>query len=118
MIERPFWLKRMDLAWRHVPILWLTGVRRAGKTVLARSLPGAAFVNCDLPSSAARLEDPERFFRALNAPMLILDEVHQLPDPSRLLKIAADAFPPAEGAGYGVFDPGGHGQVPGQPHGP
>ena len=25
--------------------------------------------------------------------MLILDEVHQLPDPSRLLKTAADAFP-------------------------
>jgi len=93
MIERPFWLERMDHAWRQVPILWLTGVRRAGKTVLARSLPEAEFVNCDLPSSAARLADPESFFRALTKPMLILDEVHQLPDPSRLLKIAADAFP-------------------------
>jgi len=93
MIERPFWLNRMDHAWRQAPIVWLTGVRRAGKTVLARSLPDAEFVNCDLPSSAMRLADPEAFFRSLAKPLLILDEVHQLPDPSRLLKIAADAFP-------------------------
>jgi hypothetical protein len=93
MIERPFWLNQMDRAWRQVPILWLTGVRRAGKTVLAKSLPDAEFVNCDLPSSARRLEDPEAFLRALDGRTLILDEVHQLPDPSRLLKIAADAFP-------------------------
>jgi predicted AAA+ superfamily ATPase len=83
----------MDRAWRQAPILWLTGVRRAGKTVLARSLPEAEYLNCDLPSSAMRLADPEGFFRALDKPLLILDEVHQLPDPSRLLKIAADAYP-------------------------
>lgn len=93
MIERPFWMQRLDRAWRQVPILWLTGVRRAGKTVLAQALPGAEFVNCDLPSSAGRLMDPEGFFRNLGESVLVLDEVHQLPDPSRLLKIAADAFP-------------------------
>ena len=35
-----------------------------GKTTLARMLPGAVFMNCDLPSVARRLEDPELFFRA------------------------------------------------------
>lgn len=40
-----------------------------------------------------RLGDPEAFYRSLSKPCLILDEVHQLPDPSRVLKIAADAFP-------------------------
>ncbi len=86
-------MERMRRAWEQAPVLWLTGVRRAGKTVLAQALPETEFINCDLPSSAARLEDPEGFFRSLGRPRLVLDEVHQLPDPSRVLKIAADAFP-------------------------
>jgi len=93
MIARPFWMQRIERAWRQAPVVWLTGVRRAGKTVLAYSIPEATFINCDLPSSAERLADPERFFRSLAKPVLILDEVHQLTDPSRVLKIAADAFP-------------------------
>jgi predicted AAA+ superfamily ATPase len=93
MIERPIWLTRIAAAWCQAPILWLTGVRRVGKTVLARSLGAAEFLNCDLPSTVRRLEDPESFFRHLDQSTLVLDEVHQLPDPSRLLKIAADEFP-------------------------
>ena len=93
MIERPFWMDRLNRAWGQAPIVWLTGVRRVGKTVLGRALNQAEFLNCDLPSSAERLADPERFFRSLNQPFLVLDEVHQLADPSRVLKIAADAFP-------------------------
>ena len=93
MVERPFWLARLAAAWAQVPIVWLTGPRRVGKTVLARSLSDAEFLNCDLPSVADRLEDPEAFFRSLRHPRVVFDEVHQLPDPSRLLKIGADAFP-------------------------
>jgi predicted AAA+ superfamily ATPase len=93
MIERPLWQQRLHAAWRRASIVWLTGVRRVGKTVLAQSLSGAEFVNCDLPSAADRLQDPEAFFRAVRKPVVVLDEVHQLPDPSRLLKIAADEFP-------------------------
>jgi predicted AAA+ superfamily ATPase len=93
MIDRPLWSARVAAAWQQAPIVWLTGVRRAGKTVLAKSLPDALFLNCDLPSAAERLRDPEGFFAAVEAPVVVLDEVHQLPDPSQLLKIAADAFP-------------------------
>lgn len=93
MINRPFWIARLDQAWRQASIVWLTGVRRAGKTVLAKAVPGAEFINCDLPSSMERLRDPEAFFRSVKKGVVVLDEVHQLPDPSRLLKIAADAFP-------------------------
>lgn len=75
------------------PIVWLTGARRTGKTVLARSLQDAAYLNCDLPSVAERLRDPESFCRSLKQPRVVFDEVHQLPDPSRLLKIGADGFP-------------------------
>jgi len=38
MIERPFWLHRIEEAWREVPVVWLAGVRRSGKTTLAQSL--------------------------------------------------------------------------------
>lgn len=93
MVQRPFWIARLAAAWRQAPVVWLTGPRRVGKTVLAQSLPDAQFLNCDLPSVAERLADPESFYRSVRRPVVIFDEVHQLADPSRLLKIGADEFP-------------------------
>jgi predicted AAA+ superfamily ATPase len=93
MIKRPFWIERIEDCWRKAPIVWLSGVRRVGKTSLAGTLGNAELLNCDLPSSQQLLADPEAFYRSFDKPRLILDEVHQLPDPSRLLKIGADAFP-------------------------
>jgi predicted AAA+ superfamily ATPase len=84
---------RIHALWERAPIVWLSGVRRVGKTTLAKALEEVEFINCDLPSAQMRLEDPERFFRSLSKPYLVLDEVHQLADPSRVLKIAADSFP-------------------------
>jgi uncharacterized protein len=93
MVPRPFWTARLTAAWTQAPIVWLTGPRRTGKTVLAQTVPDAQFLNCDLPSVAERLADPESFYRSVRRPVVVFDEVHQLPDPSRLLKIGADAFP-------------------------
>lgn len=92
-VERRYWVERIRDNWKKAPIVWLSGVRRAGKTTLAKSIEGARYLNCDLPSTAALLEDPESFFAGLSHKELILDEIHQLEDPSRILKIAADAFP-------------------------
>ena len=94
MIPRPYWLEQIEAAWKKRSIVWLSGVRRVGKTTLARMLDGAVFVNCDLPSEERRLADPEPFLDGL-APgtRVVFDEVHRLEDPSRLLKIAADAYP-------------------------
>ena len=52
MIDRPFWTRRIESAWREAPIVWLSGVRRSGKTTLAQSLGSRApfFVNCDIPA--------------------------------------------------------------------
>ena len=93
MIDRPLWTERLTAAWKQASIVWLTGPRRVGKTVLAQSVPDAEFLNCDLPSVAERLRDPESFYRSVRQRVVVLDEVHQLPDPSRLLKIGADGFP-------------------------
>jgi len=35
MIRRPLWLDRIRRAWLHRPVVWLSGVRRVGKTTLA-----------------------------------------------------------------------------------
>ena len=93
MIDRPVWNDRLAAGWKQAPIVWLTGPRRVGKTVLAQGLPGGEFLNCDLPSVAERLRDPESFYRSVKKSFVVFDEVHQLPDPSRLLKIGADGFP-------------------------
>ena len=94
MIKRNIWLKRLQNGWSRRSIVWLSGVRRVGKTTLARMLPDAVYLNCDLPSVHRSLEEPELFLDS-QAPdrVLILDEVHRLDDPSRLLKIAADEYP-------------------------
>lgn len=95
MIERPFWIRRIEEAWRQAPIAWLCGVRRCGKTTLATSLTPERilYINCDLPQAAEMTKDPQLFYQSCPKPVIVFDEVHQLSDPSRLLKIGADAFP-------------------------
>ncbi len=94
MIKRPLWINKIEQAWLHRPIVWLSGVRRVGKTTIAKMFSDAKFLNCDLPSVARRLEDPEAFYSSLNNnSKVIFDEIHRLPDPSSLLKIGADEFP-------------------------
>lgn len=94
MVERPYWIARLREAWRKRPIVWVAGVRRIGKTTLAHMLPDTTYMNCDLPSVVRRLEDPELFYASQDkGGTIVLDEVHRLSDPSRTLKIAADAFP-------------------------
>lgn len=93
MIKRPFWIQRIETAWRKAPIVWLTGVRRVGKTTLCKYWERASFLNCDLPRNREKLSDAELFFKQLKAPIVILDEIHQTDNPSEILKIAADEFP-------------------------
>lgn len=95
MIDRPFWRERIENGWRQAPIVWLAGVRRCGKTTLAQSLEDGRFlyVNCDLPVTVERVRDPELFYRNCEHSIIVFDEIHQLPDPSRVLKIGADLFP-------------------------
>lgn len=95
MIPRPFWLKRLEDGWRQASIMWLSGVRRCGKTTIAKSLgeSRALYVNCDLPAAQDMTRDPALFYRNCDREIIVFDEVHQLRDPSRLLKVGADEFP-------------------------
>lgn len=94
MVNRKFWYSRIEEAWLERPILWLTGVRRVGKTTLALGLKDAAYYDCELPRVRRRIEeDVEGFLEQADSSRIILDEVHRVDQPSELLKIAADHFP-------------------------
>lgn len=57
MVKRRFWLDRIEEAWSERPILWLTGVRRVGKTTLSHSIPGVSYFDCELPRVRRIIEE-------------------------------------------------------------
>jgi len=93
MVRRDFWLTKIEEAWKHRNIAWLSGVRRAGKTFLSQSLDNISYFDCERPSTRRMLEDPETFLDDQRGKRIVLDEIHRLPDPSELLKIASDHYP-------------------------
>ncbi len=94
MIYRPYWMRHIKDAWDIRPLIWLSGVRRSGKTTLCKMIPDAEYFNCDLPSVARQLENPEFFYNNLKKDAtVIFDEIHRISNPSRILKIGTDEFP-------------------------
>jgi hypothetical protein len=91
--SRHYWLALIERSWERKSVLWLSGVRRAGKTFLCKSLPDIQYFDSELPRTRRLMEDPEQFLATWKGKRLVLDEVHRLPNPSELLKIAADHFP-------------------------
>lgn len=91
-MQRTYWIGQIARAFETRSVVWLSGVRRAGKTTLAKSYPGARYFDCELVRVRRALEDPELFWRDQRG-VVVLDEVHRLPDPSEVLKVAADHFP-------------------------
>jgi predicted AAA+ superfamily ATPase len=57
-MERHFWINEISRAFADRSVVWLSGVRRAGKTTLARSLPGATYFDCELVRASAVLPRP------------------------------------------------------------
>lgn len=92
MKKRSWWENRIEVAWRERSIVWVSGVRRSGKTVLCSSLDNVEYFDCELPSVRMRLDDPESFLAAVRGKRIVLDEIQRLRDPSNLLKIAADHY--------------------------
>ena len=92
MVQRHFWLDLLERAWRTRSVVWLSGVRRVGKTYLCQSLPNIEYFDCELPRIRRMLLDPQGFLDGLRGRRIILDEIHRLSNPSELLKIAADHY--------------------------
>lgn len=92
-VVRQHWLNLIETAWSRRSIIWLSGVRRSGKTVLSQTVPGVEYLDCELPTVRRVLQDPESFLGSLASRRIVLDEVQRLANPSELLKIAADHYP-------------------------
>ena len=87
MVKRTFWHSKVEQAWSERPILWLTGVRRIGKTTLGLSIEDTVYYDCELPRIRRLIEeDPEGFLEQAGSSRIILDEVHRINQPSELLK--------------------------------
>jgi predicted AAA+ superfamily ATPase len=94
MQPRAWWQARVTAALAKRNVVWLSGVRRVGKTTLARSREGIEYFDCELLRVRHQLDDPESFFETHGAKRtLVIDEIHRLANPSEVLKIAADHFP-------------------------
>lgn len=92
MVKRHYWIQRIEEAWRRRSLVWLSGVRRAGKTTLCEGLEKIEYFDCELPRTRMLMEDPEAFLEKMGGKRVVLDEIHRLANPSELLKIASDHF--------------------------
>lgn len=93
MVYRRFWLRKIQKSLQTRSVLWLSGVRRVGKTMLCSSIPKIEYFDCELPRVRRRMDDPQSFLEDLKGRTIVLDEIHRLDNPSELLKIAADHYP-------------------------
>ena len=82
MVKRHFWLKKITEGLQKRSVLWLSGVRRVGKTVLCKSLPDIEYFDCELPRVRKMMEDPQAFLEDIKGRTVVMDEVHRLANPS------------------------------------
>lgn len=78
---------------RHYPAVGLLGPRQVGKTTLALEIAGhRPSIYLDLESTAdrARLADPEQYFADHEDELVILDEVHRVPELFQTLRGVID----------------------------
>jgi len=82
MVKRRYWLDAIEARWRKRSVVWLSGVRRVGKTCVAQTLEDVEHFDCELPRTRRRMDDPEGFLRDVRGRRIVLDEVHRLDDPA------------------------------------
>ncbi|MEE9281947.1 MAG: ATP-binding protein [Myxococcota bacterium] len=93
-IPREHHLRRLRLLLREFPVVALLGARQVGKSTLARQLVstrrgGATWFDLEDPADQSRLADPGLELRPLRG-LVVLDEIHRLPDVFPLLRVLAD----------------------------
>lgn len=93
MVNRHFWQERIKEGFKERSVVWLSGVRRVGKSVLSKGLPEVEYFDCELPRVRRMMEDPQSFLEDLRGRTIVFDEIHRLDNPSEILKIAADHYP-------------------------
>ena len=93
-IVRERHMRRLSLLLRESPVVALLGARQVGKSTLARQLVAArrgptTWFDLESPADLNRLADPGLELRTLRG-LVVLDEIHRLPDVFPLLRVLAD----------------------------
>lgn len=81
--------KQVEDSLNRYPAVGLVGPRQAGKTTLAKAIGGRAkalYLDLELPSDFAKLDDPELYLSQYPDRLVIIDEVQRMP-----------SLPPSEG---------------------
>jgi hypothetical protein len=93
MIERRL-QKRLGESLAHNPAVVLLGPRQVGKTTLAMEIGKtrpSVYLDLELPSVRARIADPESYLAAHEDELVILDEVHRMPELFQTLRGLIDS---------------------------
>lgn len=92
MLKRRF-TGRLVYLLNHYPAVALLGPRQVGKTTLALEVAAgrpSRYLDLESPSDRARLADPEQYFADHERELIILDEVHRMPDFFQILRGVID----------------------------
>ena len=86
MVDRQFWHERIETAWKRRSIVWLSGVRRVGKTCLCQTLLDIEYFDCELPRVRRLMEDPQAFLDSVGNGRIVLDESPPIAEPIRTVE--------------------------------
>ena len=89
------------------PAVVLLGPRQVGKTTLARQIAadwpqGALYLDMEMPSDRQRLSDAEAYLRAQSPKLVVVDEIHRVPELFAVLRGLIDERR-ASGQRFGHF---------------
>lgn len=86
---------KINQALARSPAVAILGPRQVGKTTLARAAaaerPGSIFLDLETAADQAKLTDPALFFASRRGPLMVLDEVQNLPGLFSELRAEIDA---------------------------
>jgi predicted AAA+ superfamily ATPase len=76
---------------RRMPAVVLLGPRQVGKTTLAREIAAngktpCVYLDLERPVDRRRLEDADAFLRAQTGKLVVIDEIHRIPEPAALVR--------------------------------
>lgn len=83
MISRKHWLDWVSFLLKESPAVGLLGPRQVGKTTLALELAesrSSIYLDLESPADLNKLADPELYLSEHADKLVILDEIHRLPD--------------------------------------
>jgi len=89
MIHRTFWKRLVEKLWDQHPVLWLSGVSQAGKTLLCRSLDDIEYFDCEAPETMKMLGEPDRFLQQYRGKRIALDSINCLVSANELAETAS-----------------------------